>query len=373
MLLASMFRNPLIFWLPTLMDAVEIPDLNEASAEARQQTQQSLHQVIQGLKAGRNHILWPSGRVYRSGGHESLGAEVLRHDVPSGKGAALHTGWRQALERGFKWTLTLDGDGQHSPEDIPRFFECADRTAAELVSGNRMTDPKIMPWNRRFVNRWMSKRISKFTGREMPDTQCGFRLMNLKAWAAVPKTDVAKGAEVTIEGPMPMQGFESKTLNRKFDTVYFGTLGDAPAQPVAMGGPGAPGEPPSPANMAAQHAAASTAPVPAEVGDVKVAKATGSDARTVAEIFAQRTALKEKPVTVRGKVVKSNEGIMGRNWLHVRDGSGTAGKDNDITITTNDKAAVGDVVLVKGTVRTDKDFGAGYAYPVIVEDAKVSK
>ena len=194
-----------------------------------------------------------------------------------------------------------------------------------------------------------------------------------ETWAAVPKTEVEKGAEVTVSGAMPMQGFESKTLNRKFDTVYFGTLGDAPAQPAAMGGPAAPGEPPSPANMAAQHAAASTAPVPAEVGDVKVAKATRSDARTVAEIFAQRTALKEKPVTVRGKVVKFNEGIMGRNWLHVRDGSGTAGKDNDITVTTNDKAAVGDVVLVKGTVRTDKDFGAGYAYPVIVEDAKISK
>ena len=193
-----------------------------------------------------------------------------------------------------------------------------------------------------------------------------------ETWAAVPKTELDKGAEVTVSGAMPMNGFESKTLNRKFDTVYFGTLGDAPAQPAAMGGPGG-GEAPSPANMAAQHAAASTAPVPAEVGDVKVAKATGSDARTVAEIFAQRAALKEKSVTLRGKVVKFNEGIMGRNWLHVRDGSGTSGKDNDITITTSDKAAVGDVVLVKGTVRIDKDFGAGYAYPVIVEDAKISK
>jgi hypothetical protein len=194
-----------------------------------------------------------------------------------------------------------------------------------------------------------------------------------ETWAAVPKTDVAVGGEVTVSGAMPMQGFESKTLNRKFDTVYFGTLGDGPAvaQPAAMGAPGE--APPSPAGMAAQHAAASTAPTPAEVGDVKVSKASGADARTVAEIHAQRAALKEKAVTVRGKVVKFNEGIMGRNWLHVRDGTGTAGKDNDITITTNDKAAVGDVVVVKGTVRVDKDFGAGYAYPVIVEDAKVSK
>ena len=71
--------------------------------------------------------------------------------------------------------------------------------------------------------------------------------------------------------------------------------------------------------------------------------------------------------------MKWNAGIMGKNWLHLRDGSGAAGKDNDITITTSDEAAVGDVVLVKGTVRVDKDFGAGYAYPVIIEDAKLSK
>jgi hypothetical protein len=71
--------------------------------------------------------------------------------------------------------------------------------------------------------------------------------------------------------------------------------------------------------------------------------------------------------------VKYNEQIMGRNWLHIRDGSGTAGKDNDLTVTTADKAAVGDVVVVKGKVQVDKDFGAGYSYPVIVEDAKLAK
>lgn len=195
-----------------------------------------------------------------------------------------------------------------------------------------------------------------------------------EAWAAVPKTEVAMGAEVTVAGAMPMQGFESKTLNRKFETVYFGTLGGEGAPQAApmpgpgggeMGaGPGAPG-------IAAQHAAAAAGP--ADVGDVKVPKASGSDARTVAEIYAQRAALKEKAVTIRGKVVKFNEGIMNRNWVHLRDGTGSAGKDNDITITTGDRAAVGDVVIVKGTVRVDKDFGAGYAYPVIVEDAKLSK
>ena len=79
-------------------------------------------------------------------------------------------------------------------------------------------------------------------------------------------------------------------------------------------------------------------------------------------------------MTIRGKVVKYNGGIMGKNWLHLRDGSGKAeANDNDLTVTSQDTAAVGDVVVVKGVVRVDKDFGAGYAYPVIVEDAKIGK
>jgi len=173
-----------------------------------------------------------------------------------------------------------------------------------------------------------------------------------------------------------MKDFESKTLNRKWDVVYFGTLAGqggpaAPAGGGMGGGMGAMGAGQNPESMAATHAAAATGPT--DVGDVKVPKASGADARTVAEIWAQRAALKEKSVTVRGKVVKWNAGIMGKNWLHLRDGSGAAGKDNDITITTSDAAAVGEVVLVKGTVRVDKDFGAGYAYPVIIEDAKLSK
>ncbi len=187
-------------------------------------------------------------------------------------------------------------------------------------------------------------------------------------WAAVPKADTEKGKEVTVVNAMPMNGLESKTLNRKFDVVFFGTLeGAAPAADAKP----APTMDGSPANMAAQHA--NVGKGPAEVGDVKVDKATGADARTVAEVYAQKAQLKDKPVTIRGKVVKYNAGIMGKNWLHVRDGSGKADKDNDLTVTSQDVAKVGDVVVVKGSVRVDKDFGAGYAYPVIIEDATLSK
>lgn len=189
-------------------------------------------------------------------------------------------------------------------------------------------------------------------------------------WAAVPKAETEKGKEVTVVNAMPMNGFESKTLNRKFDVVFFGTLeGAAPAGGEAKP---APSMDPSPSNMAAQHANVGKGPA-ADVGDVKVDKASGADARTVAEVYAQKGQLKDKQVTIRGKVVKYNAGIMGKNWLHIRDGSGKADKDNDLTVTSQDVAKVGDVVVVKGAVRIDKDFGAGYAYPVIVEDAKLSK
>jgi len=106
----------------------------------------------------------------------------------------------------------------------------------------------------------------------------------------------------------------------------------------------------------------------------KVDKASGSDARTVAEIWAQKGSLKGKTVTVRGKIVRYSAGVMGKNWMHLQDGSGDAGKGtNDITVTSQDGAAKGDVVTARGTVATDKDFGAGYTYPMIIEDAKVQK
>ncbi len=201
-----------------------------------------------------------------------------------------------------------------------------------------------------------------------------------EVWAAVPQTAVGTGSQVTIADAFPMQNFESKTLKRTFEKVYFGTLGNEPgaasAALAAHAGAGAlpPGHPDTSNNagMAARHQAAAAGP--SDVKDVKVDKARGPDARTVAEIHAQRTELKDKPVTVHAQVVKFNGGIMGRNWMHLRDGSGGPEKgDNDITVTTQDTAAVGDVVTAKGTVRLDKNFGAGYAYPVIVEEAQVSK
>jgi hypothetical protein len=110
------------------------------------------------------------------------------------------------------------------------------------------------------------------------------------------------------------------------------------------------------------------------VGDVKVPKATGPDARTVAEIVTKKAELKDKTIVVRGKVVKFTPEVMGKNWVHLRDGTGSAADNtNDVLVTTKDQAKIGDVVVAKGIVHTDRDLGSGYSYKVLVEEATLQK
>lgn len=188
-----------------------------------------------------------------------------------------------------------------------------------------------------------------------------------ETWAAVTKTPIKKGAEVTIENAMIMENFESRSLKKTFPKIVFGTLpGTGTGASAAIAASGMMMIPHgAPANMAKTTLAAA---------DVKVAKASGPNARTVAEIVTKRLALKDKTVLLRGKVVKYNGEVMGKNWIHLRDGSGSASDNsNDVLVTTKDQTKLGDVVLVKGVVHTDKDFGAGYAYKVLIEEAAIQK
>ncbi len=137
------------------------------------------------------------------------------------------------------------------------------------------------------------------------------------------------------------------------------------AKPITQSSAPEPTPAPQPAAPAAP-AAASPAAVPLE----GIAKAEGG--YTVEELFAKKSELGGKQIALRGRVVKYNSGIMGKNWLHLRDGTGADGS-NDLTVTTSEPAAVGDTVLIQGTVAIDKDFGAGYRYGLIVEDTKVTK
>lgn len=183
-------------------------------------------------------------------------------------------------------------------------------------------------------------------------------------WAAAPRFSVKVGDTAAIAAGMPMPQYRSKTLNRDFDVVYFtdrvsvngtpssaGTAGDV--QELPQGHPPIGGQAPA-------------AKPKVELSGIR--KAEGG--RTVAEVYADKGKLNGKQVKVRGKVVKYNGSIMGKNWVHLRDGTGTEGS-NDLLVTTASEAKVGDTVLATGTVSLNKDFGANYKYSVMLEDAKV--
>lgn len=97
-----------------------------------------------------------------------------------------------------------------------------------------------------------------------------------------------------------------------------------------------------------------------------------AETMTIEQVYAQKEKLAGKQVQVKGKVVKVNEGIMGRNFLHITDGTGKEGT-NDLTVTTGDHAALGDAVSITGEVVVNRDFGSGYSYPLLIEKAHVSK
>jgi hypothetical protein len=186
-----------------------------------------------------------------------------------------------------------------------------------------------------------------------------------ETWAAVPIADVAPGAAVAVEQPIWMQDFEGKTIGRKFSRIAFGTLAGAkPGAAPAAQSAAAPGPAMPPSFVHPPRGAA------AEVGQVQIERLTGPTGQSVEQVFARRTALAGKAVGVRGKVVKITSGVLGRNWVHLRDGSGKPGSD-DLLVTTQDECAVGDIVVARGIARTDQDFGAGYKYPVLIEGARL--
>jgi hypothetical protein len=199
-----------------------------------------------------------------------------------------------------------------------------------------------------------------------------------KVWAAAVQFAVKVGDAVAFAAGEPMPNYHSKSLNRDFDLVYFtggitvnggGSGASAEAPKLPPGHPALPGATPS-ALPPGHPALTGAAPSP-NLDLTGIKRAEGG--KTILEIFAAASKLAGKPVTVRGKVVKYNAQIMGKNWLHIQDGSGSAGKnDNDLTVTTSTPAKVGDTVLVTGNVTTNKDFGAGYKYTVILDDAKVT-
>jgi hypothetical protein len=215
-----------------------------------------------------------------------------------------------------------------------------------------------------------------------------------ETWAAVSSANVKVGDAVRVINAQLMTEFASATLKRKFARIYFGALAEgskaaAPdvdlsqfLEPEYEGDPhaGVPGAPPIPAGAVADEGAnphgtaaganphSGTAVASDTVVVGHVVKAEGKNGRTVAELFAQRRTLKDHSVRVRGVVVKLISAVLDRSFVHLRDGSENA-EVKDLVVTTHATPAVGDHVLFEGKVTTDKDFGAGYVYPVLLEDA----
>lgn len=195
-------------------------------------------------------------------------------------------------------------------------------------------------------------------------------------WAASGQFPVAVGDRVTVPVETPMQDFHSEALNRDFPVIYFASRitreGEA-GQPAAAAMPA----------LAASHEPS----VPAAGGGAMGGMMGGQGSKpapvvqrmpppeggmSVADVWAKRASLAGKTVTVRGTVVKFNGGIMGHNWVHIQDGSGNAEDGtHDLTLTCDTAVKPGDVITATGVLAVDKDFTAGYVYPVILEGAKV--
>jgi hypothetical protein len=177
-------------------------------------------------------------------------------------------------------------------------------------------------------------------------------------WAAATTTPLKVGDMVAFTTEMPMQNFHSSAMNRDFPMIYFVNrfITDDASQANAT------------TAMASPHGAIkSTSATTATTAIQGINKVEGGN--TIAEIHADKEKLNGKAIRVRGQVTKYNANIMGRNWLHIRDSSTL----DDLTITTANTAAINAIVVVEGKLTLDKDFGYGYVYPLIVEDASLIK
>ena len=169
-------------------------------------------------------------------------------------------------------------------------------------------------------------------------------------WIAAPQTQVNKGEIVYYSQGMEMKNFHSNTLNRTFDSIFF-------VQSISK----------EPSNNPVTAAHSQALNIPKE--QISISPLKGG--KTIAEIFSQEQSLAGKTIRVKGKVVKFNPNILDRNWIHIQDG--TASGDNfDLLITSKETVQVGDVITVEGKVAINKDFGAGYSYPVMIENAKIT-
>ncbi|MBC8391443.1 MAG: DNA-binding protein [Deltaproteobacteria bacterium] len=170
-------------------------------------------------------------------------------------------------------------------------------------------------------------------------------------WVATGKTDIQAGETISFENPLEMKNFTSKELDRTFETIFF--LGRINKE----------------SSLSAVEQPASTPLQKPAVEKSEIAIEPIEGGVSIGELFSNRDAYANKVVRIKGQVTKVNLSIMGKNWVHLQDGTGDTGS-NDLLVTTQDVVTVGDVAIFEGTIALNKDFGAGYSYEVLMEAAK---
>jgi hypothetical protein len=176
-------------------------------------------------------------------------------------------------------------------------------------------------------------------------------------WLAAPITNVEKGGTYYYNNTMEMKNFESKELNKSFETIYFIEKISSTEEDLKL-----------PLTANPQTSTTEAAKPIMDKKDVNVASSEGTI--SIAELFTNRESYNNTVVRVRGEVTKYNPAIMNVNWLHMQDGTEYNG-EFDLTVTTTETVQIGDVVTIEGKVALNKDFGAGYIYNIIIENAAI--
>ena len=172
-----------------------------------------------------------------------------------------------------------------------------------------------------------------------------------KVWAAGPTTALKIGDTVTFSTEMPMKDFYSESMERNFSLIYFIS------------------------RFTTDTGIDTSLLKPPVHGQIKQSRHSlkgidrVSGGKNISEIHTEKDKLNGKTIRVRGQVTRFAAEIMGKNWLHIQDNSSF----DDLTVTTDNTVAVGDVVIIEGKLELDKDYDYGYVYPVIVQNAKVTK
>lgn len=215
-------------------------------------------------------------------------------------------------------------------------------TSCEKEKEELKTTPEQVPAGVHSVKAIESMDVSNYTYINVDENGKSF-------WIAVPQMEVKKGDALYFSKSMEMKNFKSETLNRTFESILF--VEDIRKELASQ-------------TLNQPH------PIPTSAKEERISIQKLKDGKSIGEIYGELNKLNSKNVKVRGKVIKYNPGIMGTNWIHIQDGTAFQ-NDFDLLVTSDTQVQLGQVITAEGRLVTNKDFGAGYNYKVLIEKAKI--